>query len=161
MWRQVQALGDKSTLGSPKAREAHHRLNSVKNREQWKPLAPSFLAERLEEYMIDSSESPFMLRAFKVKPEMSNQIPAAVHVDGTSRAQTVTQKDSPLYHQLITELEQVSGVPAVMNTSFNLEFEPTVFKRVRASVLNEVKQSPTNLIRMILQAESRFNLQCA
>ena len=83
-----RALGNRSILGNPMERSMHDRLNAIKNREQWRPLAPSFLADRLAEYMQDPSDSPFMLRAFIVKPEMRDKIPAAVHVDGTSRPQT-------------------------------------------------------------------------
>lgn len=121
-----RALGNRSILGDPTNRASHDRLNVIKNREPWRPLAPSFLAEGLVDYMQDGSDSPFMLRAFLVRPERVNDIPAAVHIDGTSRAQTVTQKACPLYHRLIKEFQGISGVPAVMNTSFNLEYEPIV-----------------------------------
>ena len=121
-----RALGNRSILGSPIFPENHQRLNTIKTREQWRPLAPSFLAEKLADYMVDPSESPFMLRAFKVKPEKVGEIPAAVHVDGTSRAQTVTEKANHLYYGLIRDFEQLTGVPAVMNTSFNQGHEPIV-----------------------------------
>lgn len=121
-----RALGNRSILGNPRNRRMHDRLNVIKNRESWRPLAPSFLAVSLADYMIDASDSPFMLRAFLVRPNRADEIPAAIHVDGTSRAQTVTERDSPLYYRLIRAFQQISGVPAVMNTSFNLEFEPIV-----------------------------------
>lgn len=121
-----RALGNRSILGNPTNRTTHDRLNAIKNREAWRPLAPSFLSADLADYMQDSSESPFMLRAFLAKPDRINEIPAAVHIDGTSRAQTVTQRNNPLYYRLIDNFRKVSGVPAVMNTSFNLEYEPIV-----------------------------------
>lgn len=121
-----RALGNRSIIGNPTRRDTHERLNNIKNREQWRPLAPSFLAEKLPEYMTDASDSPFMLRAFHVRPEMRDKIPAAVHIDGTSRAQTVTQEANPLYYKMIQEFEKLTGIPAVMNTSFNLEDEPIV-----------------------------------
>ncbi|MBI2018774.1 hypothetical protein HYS96_03675 [Candidatus Daviesbacteria bacterium] len=121
-----RALGNRSILGNPTNRATHHRLNEIKNREPWRPLAPSFLAEDLANYMQDSSDSPFMLRAFLTRPNKVSEIPAAVHIDGTSRAQTVTERTSPLYYRLIKDFKHISGIPAVMNTSFNLEYEPIV-----------------------------------
>lgn len=121
-----RALGNRSIVGDPRNRAMHDRLNAIKNREPWRPLAPSFLTESLTDYMQDSSDSPFMLRAFLVRPDKTSEIPASVHIDGTSRAQTVTQVDNPKYYKLIKDFQQISGVPAVMNTSFNLEYEPIV-----------------------------------
>ncbi len=121
-----RALGNRSILGNPANRTTHDRLNVIKNRESWRPLAPSFLAEGLADYMIHPSDSPFMLRAFIVRSDRVDEIPAAVHIDGTSRAQTVTEKDNPLYYRLIRDFQRISGIPAVMNTSFNLDFEPIV-----------------------------------
>lgn len=121
-----RALGNRSILGDPRRQITHERLNLVKNREQWRPLAPSFLVEKVSNFMEDPSESPFMLRAFLVKPDMKDAIPAAVHIDRTSRAQTVTEFANPLYYRLIQEFEKNTGIPAVMNTSFNLDFEPIV-----------------------------------
>lgn len=121
-----RALGNRSVLGNPMNRNTHDRLNAIKNRETWRPLAPSFLVEGLADYMLYPSDSPFMLRAFLARPEKAIEIPAAVHVDGTSRAQTVNHKNNPLYRRLIDEFRRLCGVPAVMNTSFNLEYEPIV-----------------------------------
>ena len=121
-----RALGNRSIVADPRNRAMHDRLNTIKNREPWRPLAPSFLAEGLADYMQESSDSPFMLRAFLVKPNKAADILAAVHIDGTSRAQTVNQADNPRYHQLIKAFQQISGIPAIMNTSFNLEYEPIV-----------------------------------
>lgn len=121
-----RALGNRSIVANPMYRSNHDRLNSIKNRENWRPLAPSFLADRIGDYMQDPSDSPFMLRAFLVNPNRADDIPAAIHIDGTSRAQTVTPENNALYHRLITEFEARTGVPAVMNTSFNLEYEPIV-----------------------------------
>lgn len=138
-----RALGNRSILGNPINPETHQRLNEIKNREQWRPLAPSFLADRLGEYMIDPSNSPFMLRAFLVKPGMSGRIPAAVHVDGTSRAQTVKQEVNPEFHRAITEFERLTGVPAIMNTSFNLDDEPIV-------------NSPTDALRTFFSSSADY-----
>ncbi len=121
-----RALGNRSILGNPTNRNTHDRLNAIKNRESWRPLAPSFLAEDLSDYVQDSSDSPFMLRAFLVRPDKMREIPAAVHIDGTTRAQTVSKASNPQYYDLIRNFQRLSGVPAVMNTSFNLDHEPIV-----------------------------------
>lgn len=121
-----RALGNRSILAHPGLRSNHDRLNAIKNREVWRPLAPSFLSEGMPDYMQDCSNSPFMLRAFLAKADKRAAIPAAVHIDGTSRAQTVTDKANPLYYRLIKQFQILTGLPAVMNTSFNLEFEPIV-----------------------------------
>ncbi len=136
-----RALGNRSILGDPTKKETHARLNIIKNREQWRPLAPSILAERLADYMEDPSDSPFMLKAFKVKPEMVDKIPAAVHIDRSSRAQTVKYDANPKYYDLIKSFELLSGVPVVMNTSFNLEHEPIVC-------------NPTDAIRTFFSSEA-------
>lgn len=121
-----RALGNRSILANPTYRSTHERLNKLKNREQWRPLAPSFLVEKIGDYVFDGSESPFMLKAFTVKPEVAEKIPAAVHVDGTSRAQTVIRANNPEYYHAIEEFEKMTGVPAVMNTSLNLAGDPIV-----------------------------------
>lgn len=121
-----RALGNRSTLGNPTSKETHIRLNEVKNREQWRPLAPSFLAEGLAGYVKNNSDSPFMLRAFLANSKMAEQMPAAVHIDGTTRVQTVSEDVNPIYYRMIKQFEGLSGVPAIMNTSFNLDDEPIV-----------------------------------
>jgi carbamoyltransferase len=121
-----RALGNRSTLGNPANKETHTKLNEVKNREQWRPLAPSFLAEALSGYVTDSGDSPFMLKAFTANERMGRDMPAAVHVDGTTRAQTVTAEANPAYYRMIKQFENQTGMPAVMNTSFNLDDEPIV-----------------------------------
>ena len=138
-----RALGNRSILGNPTKNDTHFRLNTMKNREQWRPLAPSILEASLAEYMQDPSDSPFMLKAFKVRPDAAEKIPAAVHIDGTSRAQTVTSEANPLYFNLIKEFELLTGVPVVMNTSFNLEYEPIVC-------------SPTDAIRTFYSSGANY-----
>ena len=101
-------------------------LNSrIKYREPFRPFAPSVLAERVGDYFEETHPSPFMLMAYKVKPEKRSVIPAPTHVDGTGRLQTVTREENPLYWTLIKEFENLTGVPVLLNTSFN-ENEPVV-----------------------------------
>ena len=84
------------------------------------------LAEAADDYLEHSYESPFMILTFQVKPEKKGVIPAVTHIDGSTRAQTVEKDVNPAYWQLISEFEKKTGVPVIMNTSFNLKGEPIV-----------------------------------
>jgi carbamoyltransferase len=121
-----RALGNRSIVVDPRRPEMKDILNKrVKHREPFRPFAPSVLEEYTGEYYEHSYPSPFMLLAYKVRPEKRSEIPAPTHVDGTGRLQTVSQKTNPLYWQLIDAFRQLTGVPVVLNTSFN-ENEPIV-----------------------------------
>jgi carbamoyltransferase len=121
-----RALGNRSIVVDPRKAEMKDILNArIKHREPFRPFAPSILEEKTGEYFEKNYPSPFMLFAYKIKPEKEKFIPAVTHVDGTARLQTVKQKDNPLYWQLIKEFEKLTGVPALLNTSFN-ENEPIV-----------------------------------
>jgi len=101
-------------------------LNSrIKRREPFRPFAPTILEEKTGEWFEKSYPSPFMLMAYNVRPEKRDQIPAPTHVDGTGRLQTVNRHQNPRYWQLIKAFEDLTGVPVVLNTSFN-ENEPVV-----------------------------------
>jgi carbamoyltransferase len=122
-----RALGGRSILANPAHEGNHDRVNlRVKRREPWRPLAPSALEERFFDLFDLKGLSPFMLIAGGVKKEWRAKLPAVVHVDGSARPQAVKQKTNPLYHQLLTKLNTVGGIPAVLNTSFNLNDEPLV-----------------------------------
>ena len=97
----------------------------IKQRESFRPFAPSVLEEKSSEYFDYSGTSPFMLYAFPVKPEKRSQILAVTHIDGTARPQTVNKETNPLYWKLIKEFEKLTGVPILLNTSFNVQ-EPIV-----------------------------------
>jgi carbamoyltransferase len=97
----------------------------IKHRERFRPFAPSILLEATGEYFDQDYPDPFMLKVYNVWPEKRAVIPAVTHVDGTGRLQTVDRTTVPLYWQLIHEFQQVTGVPVVLNTSFN-ENEPIV-----------------------------------
>lgn len=121
-----RALGNRSIVADPRRPEMKEILNRrIKHREIFRPFAPSILAERTSEWFEKSHPSPFMTLAYAVRPEKRDQIPAPTHVDGTGRLQTVTRDANPRYWSLIKAFEQLTGVPVVLNTSFN-DNEPIV-----------------------------------
>jgi carbamoyltransferase len=121
-----RALGNRSIVVDPRRAEMKDILNSrIKHREMFRPFAPSILEERVGDFFEHSHPSPFMLMTYKVKPEKRSEIPAPTHVDGTGRLQTVNQDQNPRYWRLIHEFEKLTGVPVVVNTSFN-DNEPVV-----------------------------------
>ena len=122
-----RALGSRSILADPRDPEMNAKVNNaVKFRETWRPFAPSMLAEVAEEYIQSATDSPFMTLTAQVRPEKRSVIPAVTHVDGSARPQTIEREVNPLYWQLIYEFGQRTGVPVIMNTSFNLRGEPIV-----------------------------------
>jgi len=122
-----RALGSRSILADPRDPEMNAKVNNaVKFREWWRPFAPSLLAEVASEYLESSTDSPFMVLTAQVKPEKRSVIPSVTHVDGSARPQTVERDVNPLYWRLIHKFGQRTGVPVVMNTSFNLRGEPIV-----------------------------------
>jgi carbamoyltransferase len=122
-----RALGNRSILGDPRDAATRDRVNaSVKFREEWRPFAPSCLAERAGEYFEPEMESPYMIVTQTVKPDKRAVIPAVTHVDETARVQTVERDVNPRYWLLISEFERLTGVPVILNTSFNLRGEPIV-----------------------------------
>lgn len=121
-----RALGSRSLLTDPRRAEMKDVINEkVKQREPFRPFAPSVLAERASQYFEHYHTSPFMLLTFPVKRSMADSIPAVVHVDGTARPQAVQREANPRYHKLINEFFKITGVPMVLNTSFNVQ-EPIV-----------------------------------
>ncbi len=121
-----RALGNRSIVADPRRADMKDILNArIKHREMFRPFAPSILAEATGEYFEKSYSSPFMTQAYSVRPEKRQAIPAPTHVDGTGRLQTVTQEANPRYWRLIREFGNLTGVPLVLNTSFN-DNEPIV-----------------------------------
>jgi carbamoyltransferase len=121
-----RALGNRSIVADPRRPEMKDILNRrIKHREIFRPFAPSILAERTGEWFEKSHPSPFMTLAYSVLPEKRDKIPAPTHVDGTGRLQTVAREANPRYWQLIKAFENKTGVPVVLNTSFN-DNEPIV-----------------------------------
>lgn len=121
-----RALGNRSIVADPRRADMKDILNArIKHREMFRPFAPSVLAEATGEYFEKSYPSPFMTQAYSVRPEKREAIPAPTHVDGTGRLQTVTREANPRYWRLIREFANLTGVPVVLNTSFN-DNEPIV-----------------------------------
>jgi carbamoyltransferase len=122
-----RALGARSILGDPRNREMLYKVNAaVKYRDGWRPFAPSMIEEAADEYLEGAVYAPFMIMTFPVREEKKAAIPAVVHVDGTTRPQMVRRSVNPLYYDVIKRFGEKSGVPIVMNTSFNLKGEPVV-----------------------------------
>jgi len=122
-----RALGNRSILADPTKENTKKRVNiQVKHRENWRPFAPSILSEAADEYLENVRHDPFMILSFRVKKEKWKEIPSVVHIDGTTRPQTVRKEDNPKYYKLIKEFGKISGTPVVLNTSFNDKEEPLV-----------------------------------
>lgn len=122
-----RALGHRSILADPRDPEMNAKVNNaVKFREWWRPFAPSLLKEAAGEYLEHACDSPFMILTSPVRPEKRGVIPSVTHVDGSARPQTVEREISTLYWDLISEFGRRTGVPVLMNTSFNLRGEAIV-----------------------------------
>jgi carbamoyltransferase len=127
-----RALGNRSIVADPRRPDMKDILNArIKHREMFRPFAPSILAESTGEYFEKTDPSPFMTQAYSVRPEKRELIPAPTHVDGTGRLQTVTYAANPRYWGLIREFADLTGVPVVLNTSFN-DNEPIVCRPAEA-----------------------------
>jgi carbamoyltransferase len=121
-----RALGNRSILADPRRKDMKDILNSrIKYREPFRPFCPSILAERVGDYFETGYPSPFMVMAYKIKPEQREKIPAVTHGDGTGRLQTVQRDVNERYWNLIHKFGEATGVPVLLNTSFN-ENEPIV-----------------------------------
>jgi carbamoyltransferase len=122
-----RALGNRSIIADPRRAEMKDILNSrVKHRQPFRPFAPIVLAERADEIFEGKGDSPFMLMAKSVNPAWRDRIPAIVHVDGTARVQTVSEATNPVLYRLLKEFDALTGVPVLLNTSFNVKGEPIV-----------------------------------
>jgi carbamoyltransferase len=122
-----RALGNRSILMSPLRPENKDLINAcVKYREAFRPFAPAMLYEAVDDYLINAREEPYMITSFEVKPEKQEKIPAVVHVDGTSRPQTVRRETNPRYYDLIKSFGELTGENVILNTSFNVKGEPII-----------------------------------
>ena len=128
-----RALGARSILASPLLPGVQDKLNrEVKSREPWRPFCPSILDEETEHYFEQAAPSPFMTTSFSVKPDKRDEMGSARHVDGSARPQTVTAAASPLFHRLISEFRDRTGLPFVINTSLNGAGEPIICSPIEA-----------------------------
>lgn len=121
-----RALGNRSILASPLKKSMRNKVDTIKGRELWRPLAPSILNEYKDEYFKNAQYSPFMLKTFQVKKNKQPLIPAVVHIDGSTRPQTVSKKTNKKLWLLINEFYKITGIPILLNTSFNGPGEPIV-----------------------------------
>lgn len=121
-----RALGNRSILADPRRSELHALLNRIKSRESWRPFGPSITRGRETEYLEPPIVSPFMLFAIPVIQARKRDIPVVVHADGTTRPQSVDERTNPKYHRLLEAFEKRTGLPLVVNTSFNAGEEPIV-----------------------------------
>jgi len=122
-----RALGNRSILCDARRDDMKDHLNArVKHRESFRPFAPAVLEERASEWFEIGDRSPYMLRVVPVRPEFRDRIPAAVHIDGSCRVQTVSPADNPGFYRLLRAFESLTGVPVILNTSFNIAGKPIV-----------------------------------
>lgn len=121
-----RALGSRSILASPIHGDMQSRLNEVKDREDFRPVAPVVLEEDAPDWFSNAEYSPFMLFVYQVQPDKADKIPAVRHVDGTARIQTVNREQHTLYYDLLKAFKALTGVPVLINTSFNTLGKPIV-----------------------------------
>jgi carbamoyltransferase len=122
----ARALGNRSILADPRRADMRELINTkIKFREKFRPFAPSIAEEALHDYFVGATPDPFMQQVYPVRPEKRAVLPAITHVDGSGRLQTVSHGTNPRYYRLIREFEKLTGVPVLLNTSFN-ENEPIV-----------------------------------
>jgi carbamoyltransferase len=121
-----RALGNRSIVVDPRRAEMKDILNDrIKKREPFRPFAPSILEEHVGDYFEQTHPAPTMLMVYQIREERRKEIPAVTHVDGSGRLQTVSREVNERYYQLISDFAELTGVPLILNTSFN-ENEPIV-----------------------------------
>lgn len=123
-----RALGNRSILADPRTTDSRDRVNEfVKHRESWRPFAPSMLEEAVDKYLVDGESAPYMIKTFDIVQDLKTDISAVLHpADDTTRPQTVREDQNKKYYTLIEEFENITGVPVILNTSFNDRGEPIV-----------------------------------
>lgn len=121
-----RALGARSIIASPLSESMQSRLNEIKDREDFRPVAPVILEEEASEWFVNGERSPFMLFVYQVRTDKAALIPAVRHIDGTARIQTIRQEHNPVYYNLVRAFQKRTGVPILVNTSFNTRGKPIV-----------------------------------
>jgi carbamoyltransferase len=121
-----RALGARSILASPLSPDMQQRLNEIKDREDFRPVAPVVLEEDAAKWFVGAGVSPVMLFVYDVAPDKAARIPAVRHVDGTARVQTINREQNAPYYDLVRAFRDLTGVPVLVNTSFNTRSEPVV-----------------------------------
>ena len=147
-----RALGHRSIIADPRNYDIVRKINeAIKNRDFWMPFAPSILFERVSDYLINPKglSAPYMTITFKVTDLGRKELPAAIHpYDFTTRPQMVTKEANGRYYDIIKAFEKLTGVGAVLNTSFNIHGKPIVFKPI--DVVNEILTDETVVMKYIL-----------
>lgn len=129
----ARALGARSIIADSRSKEMLDLVNEkVKRREPWRPFAPVIIEGFENEYFIDGKISRYMMKAYHIRPEKRNVVPAVVHVDDTCRPQSINEKTNPVYFNILNKFYEKTGVPVLMNTSFNVRGEPIVSKPIEA-----------------------------
>lgn len=114
-----RALGNRSILADPRQRDVEQRLRRIKGREEFRPFAPSVIEEEAKNFFDIEIPSPYMLLTAKAKKEIRDLIPGVLHIDFSARLQTVSKKSNPIFHELLFEFYKITGIPLLLNTSFN------------------------------------------
>lgn len=141
-----RALGNRSIVANPTKKSTLDRVNnSIKYREIWRPLAPSVLDDKRDWLLEGGVYSPYMLKAFKVNDSAVERVPAIVHVDQTTRPQTVRREDNDLWYDMIKEFYGYTGIPAVLNTSLNVQGQP-ICETPRDALTTFIKSGLDHLI---------------
>jgi carbamoyltransferase len=129
-----RALGNRSIIADPRTEESLDRVNNhVKHREEWRPFAPSILEDAMGDFVVDPEPAPYMIKTFEMSEDARDRIPAVLHPgDGTTRPQSIRRDQNPRYYDLIDAFAELTGVPVVLNTSFNDHGEPIVNRPAEA-----------------------------
>lgn len=155
-----RALGARSLIGDPRVMWTKERLNEVKKRQWWRPVAPIVLKEKVGEWFRNEYESPYMLHALELLEDKREEVPAIVHIDGTSRLQTIDAENPKIYlYQVMKEFERVSGVPIICNTSLNDKGEPIINRIEEAcnfALRKNIKVAYFNGNRILLRNHEQY-----
>ena len=148
-----RALGARSLIADPRQMEMKDRLNQIKQRQWWRPVAPIILEEQVAEWFEDSYSTKYMLNTFRVKEEKIDQVPAILHLDSSARVQTLSKQDNEELYGLISAFYEMTGVPIICNTSLNDKGQPIINDLenvIRYAVIKQIKVVYVNGLRIEL-----------
>ena len=156
-----RALGHRSILGDPRKIETKNKLNEIKNREWWRPVAPIVIEEEVRKWFIDSYRSPYMLQTFYIQPDKIKLVPAIAHLDNSARVQTLSNIDDDYLYKIITKFYEKTNVPMICNTSLNGKGEPIIddFENViYFAITKKIQIVYINKKRYKIKLNEKFNL---
>ncbi len=154
-----RALGHRSILGDPRKIETRERLNFVKQRQWWRPVAPIVKYEQMEQWFDESYYSPYMLHTIMIKKECENLVPAIRHLDGSARVQTVKYEDNPCLYRFLSQFYEQEGIPIICNTSLNDKGEPiidSIQECLNFALRKNIKIVYLNQKRIVLQNHNGY-----